>query len=203
MIPKTRVTVSFKCPSCGVSRREALYARGKIEDRSACASRSCQGCGSIFRIPFNPEDPCEICPRRIECLTVPKIQFYKDVKIRLEEIPIWTDRIARVREKGVVRVAKFGNIHRALGTFKTHERSYSGIMRGSRFGMWEVMLMLTYGFIEKHGPMGSRGGYYTLTQVGKEARNQLDISEKRKGQLVLLPVSINEKWFEYFKKHQW
>jgi hypothetical protein len=69
--------------------------------------------------------------------------------------------------------------------------------------MWEVMTMLTYGFIEKVGPMGRRGGHYEITKVGLEARNQLNISEKRRRQLVIVKVSINDKWFEYFKRHQW
>jgi len=202
MYPRTKYVATFKCPGCGVAKKEVLYSLPSSA-RSQCRRLSCLACGSYFNLPFEIDEPCANCFRRIECLLVPSIQFFKNVKIRREEIPTWAEIITKVREKGVARVAMEGNIHKALNVFNRHSRANASILRGSPFSMWEVMMMLTYGFIEKVGRVGVKGGYYFITKLGEEARNQLNISGKRRRQLVSVPISINEKWFEYFKRHQW
>lgn len=202
MYPQTKYIATFKCPDCNTVKREIFYSFPS-QHRSKCRRLACLGCGAYSNLPFEVESLCANCIRRIECLLVPTIRFFKNVKIRTEEVPTWPERIARVREKGVARVAKNGNIHKALKTFERLGRPNAAALRGSRFTMWEVMMMLTYGFIEKVGRVGVKGGYYEITKLGEEARNQLDISEKRRRQLVPVAVAINEVWFEYFKRCQW
>lgn len=201
MVPKDKVTLKFTCPSCGLKKKEVYYVHRKNGDVSACRSYVCRGCGASHRIPLE-DDACLNCGKRVDCLVVPVIKFYEDVKVRRERIPIWTERMQRVQEKGFVRVAKDGNIHKALGTFN-EGKSYSSRMRRSKYTMWEVMLMLAYGYIEQFGPIGKIGCHYEITELGREAYHQLNKSSKRKGQLVDLPVDVVEKWVEYFISHQW
>jgi hypothetical protein len=201
MVPKDQVTLKFKCPSCGFLRREIYYVHRDKGDIASCHKYSCRNCGGIHRVPME-HDCCERCTQRIDCLVIPEVRFYEDVKLRREKIPIWTERMQKLQEKGSVRAAMEGNIHKALRTFRD-DKSTSKLLRGSSYTMWEVMLMLTYGYIEQVGPLGKRGSYYIITEVGREALHQLNISGKRKGQLVELPVNIQGKWVEYFKSHQW